>query len=193
MTPARCAWAGADPLMVAYHDAEWGVPCADERRLFEFLILETAQAGLSWRTILQRRDGYRRAFAGFDAAQVAAFGETDRARLLSDTSIIRNRLKIEAAIQNARQVLQIQQAFGGFARYLWRFVDGHPRVGRWASAPLVPTTTAESMALSADLRRRGFRFVGPTICYAYMQAMGLVNDHERDCFRCTTVPPPVLP
>jgi len=193
MTPARCAWAGADPLMVAYHDAEWGVPCTDERRLFEFLILETAQAGLSWRTILQRRDGYRRAFAGFDAAQVAAFGEADRARLLSDTAIIRNRLKIGAALQNARHVLQIQQAFGGFARYLWRFVDGHPRVGRWAAAPLVPTATAESMALSADLRRRGFRFVGPTICYAYMQAVGLVNDHERDCFRCTTVPPPSWP
>ncbi len=188
MTLPRCAWAGDEPLMVAYHDTEWGVPCTDERRLFEFLILETAQAGLSWRTILHRRDGYRRAFADFDASQVAAFADAERAGLLSDPAIIRNRQKIDAAIHNARQFLQIQQEFGGFACYLWRFVASQPRVGCWAAAHLVPTESIESRALSTDLRRRGFRFVGPIICYAYMQAVGLVNDHERKCFRCAAIP-----
>lgn len=179
----RCDWAGTDPLMVAYHDEEWGVPEHDERRLFEFLILEGAQAGLSWATILKRREAYRRAFAGFDPGIVATFDDADQTRLLADASIIRNRLKIAAAIANARAFLAVQDEHGGFAPYLWAFAGDAPIQGDRGTAAEIPAATAESRALSRDLRRRGFRFVGPVICYALMQATGLVNDHVRDCFR----------
>lgn len=179
----RCDWAGRDPRMIAYHDEEWGVPEHDERRLFEFLILEGAQAGLSWATILNRREGYRRAFAAFDPAAVARFGTADTERLLADPGIIRNRLKIAAAIGNAHAFLAVQDEFGGFAPYLWGFVDGTPIQGRRRSTAEIPAETAQSKALSRDLKRRGFRFVGPTICYAHMQATGMVNDHVVDCFR----------
>ena len=182
MTRHRCTWA-TTPLLVAYHDAEWGVPAHDDRTLFEFLVLETAQAGLSWSTILQRREGYRRAFAGFDPERVARFGPREIAALLEDASIIRNRRKIEAAVQNARAFLQVQAEFGTFATYIWGFVDGEPRVNHWRSPADVPSSSPESVAMSRDLRQRGFTFVGPTICYAYMQAVGMVNDHLVDCFR----------
>ncbi|MFS8639754.1 MAG: DNA-3-methyladenine glycosylase I [Symbiobacteriaceae bacterium] len=182
MTRQRCAWA-TTPLLVAYHDQEWGVPVHDDRTLFEFLVLEAAQAGLSWSTILQRREGYRRAFAGFDPAQVARYGPDDVAALLQDRSIIRNRRKIEAAIQNARAFLAVQEEFGSFARYIWGFVDGRPRINHWRTPLQVPATSPEAEAMSRDLRRRGFAFVGPTICYAYMQSVGMVNDHLVDCFR----------
>ncbi len=182
MTRHRCTWA-TTPLLVAYHDAEWGVPARDDRTLFEFLVLETAQAGLSWSTILQRREGYRRAFAGFDPERVARFGPREIAALLEDASIIRNRRKIEAAVQNARAFLQVQAEFGTFAAYIWGFVDGEPGVNHWRSPADVPSSSPESVAMSRDLRQRGFTFVGPTICYAYMQAVGMVNDHLVDCFR----------
>lgn len=182
MTRHRCSWA-TTPLLLAYHDTEWGVPVRDDRTLFEFLVLEAAQAGLSWSTILQRREGYRRAFADFDPERVARFGPPDVAALLEDTSIIRNRRKIEAAIQNARAYLNVQAEFGSFAGYVWRFVDGEPRVNHWRSPAQVPSSSPESVAMSRDMRRRGFTFVGPTICYAYMQAVGMVNDHLVDCFR----------
>ncbi|MDR2240037.1 MAG: DNA-3-methyladenine glycosylase I [Zoogloeaceae bacterium] len=179
----RCGWCGVDPVYVAYHDAEWGVPVHDDRRLFEFLILEGAQAGLSWITILKKREAYRRAFAGFDAAAVAGFGEREIARLLADAGIVRNRLKIEAAIGNARRFLDVQAAFGSFDAYIWRFVNGRPIVNRWKTLRQVPASTKESDALSRDLKERGFKFVGSTICYAHMQATGMVNDHLTGCFR----------
>lgn len=179
----RCTWPGEDPLYIAYHDREWGVPVQDDRRLFEFLILEGAQAGLSWLTILRKRDAYRHAFAGFDPAAVARFDAARIAALLGDPGIVRNRLKVEAAVSNARAYLQVQEAFGSFADYLWRFVDGRPIVNTWRTPAEVPAATARSAALSRDLRQRGFRFVGPTICYAHMQAVGMVNDHLVDCFR----------
>jgi DNA-3-methyladenine glycosylase I len=176
----RCAWVPeSDPLYVAYHDEEWGVPSKDERHLFELLVLEGAQAGLSWSTILHKREGYRRAFAGFDAANVARFGARDVERLMADAGIVRNRLKIESAIANAKAVLEV----GGLAELVWSFVDGSPRIGRWKTVSEIPAETAESKAMSKELKRRGFRFVGPTICYAFMQACGLVNDHTTDCFR----------
>lgn len=180
-TPNRCPWCGDDPLYVAYHDDEWGVPCHDDRRLFEFLILEGAQAGLSWLTILRKREGYRRAFAGFDAAAVAGFGEADVARLLADPGIVRNRAKITAAIANARAFLAVQKEFGSFDAYLWRLVGGVPVVNRWSDPRDIPAETEASRKLSRDLRRRGFKFVGPTICHALMQAVGLVNDHLVSC------------
>jgi DNA-3-methyladenine glycosylase I len=179
----RCPWCGSDPLYVAYHDDEWGVPQHDDRVLFEFLILEGAQAGLSWLTILRKRDNYRRAFDGFDAARVAAYGESDMARLLADPGIVRNRLKIAAAVTNARAFLDVQREFGSFDAYLWRFVDGRPLRNAWQDVAQIPTTTPASDALSKDLRRRGFKFVGSTICYSLMQAVGLVNDHLTGCFR----------
>ncbi|HEY8514680.1 MAG TPA: DNA-3-methyladenine glycosylase I [Candidatus Binatia bacterium] len=179
----RCPWAERSPHELAYHDEEWGVPVRDDRRLFEFLILEGAQAGLSWSTILGRRDGYRRAFAGFDPARVARFGSKDVERLLADPGIIRNRLKVEAAIVNARAFLEVQGEHGSFARYLWGFVDGKPIVNRFRAMSEVPASTEVSDALSRDLRRRGFKFVGTTICYAMMQAVGMVNDHLVSCFR----------
>ena len=179
----RCGWCGEDALYVAYHDKEWGVPVHDDRRLFEFLILEGAQAGLSWITILRKRENYRQAFAGFDAGKVARFGARDVARLLADPGIVRNRLKVGAAISNAQRFLDVQEAFGSFDAYIWRFVDGRPIINRWKSLKQVPASTQASDALSRDLKQRGFKFVGSTICYAHMQATGMVNDHLVGCFR----------
>jgi DNA-3-methyladenine glycosylase I len=181
--PCRCAWAGSDPLYLEYHDREWGVPVHDDRRLFEFLILEGAQAGLSWLTILRKREAYRAAFAGFDPEAVARFGVAKVAALLANPGIVRNRLKVESAISNARAFLQIQEEFGSFAAYQWGFVEGGPICNAWKTIEEVPPFTPVSDALSRDLKRRGFRFVGSTICYAHMQAVGMVNDHTVDCFR----------
>jgi DNA-3-methyladenine glycosylase I len=169
--------------MTAHHDDEWGTPSHDDRHLFELLTLEGAQAGLSWSTILNKREGYRRAFAGFDPEAVARFAAKDVERLLQDASIVRNRLKIESTIANAPRVLEVQQEHGSFAAYLWDFVGGKPIVGRWRSLSELPAETELSRALSKDLKKRGFRFVGPTVCYAFMQTVGLVNDHTVDCFR----------
>jgi DNA-3-methyladenine glycosylase I len=169
--------------MLAYHDEEWGVPSHDEVHLFELLTLEGAQAGLSWSTILRKREGYRRAFAGFDAETVARFGPKEIDRLLTDEGIVRNRLKVESTVGNARAVLEVREEHGSLAELLWSHVDGTPIVGRWRTLGEIPAETAESRALSKELKRRGFRFVGPTICYALMQAAGLVNDHTVDCFR----------
>ena len=180
----RCSWAPPeDPLYVAYHDEEWGVPVHDDRLLFEFLVLEGAQAGLSWSTILHKREGYRRAFAGFDPARVARFNSRSVDRLMRDAGIVRNRLKIEAAIANARATLEVQAEHGSLDAYLWSFVDGAPIVNRWRRLDDIPAETESSRAMSTELRRRGFRFVGPTICYAFMQAVGLVNAHVASCFR----------
>lgn len=184
MTPERCHWVGDNPLAIAYHDHEWGTPHHDDNALFELLILEGAQAGLSWATVLARREGYRRAFAGFEPERVARFDETDRLRLLTDAGIIRNQLKIDSAINNADAFLTVQAAFGRFDDYLWSFVDGQPLRNRPRSPADIPAETPLSHTLSRDLKRRGFRFVGPTICYAYMQATGLVDDHLTNCFRC---------
>jgi DNA-3-methyladenine glycosylase I len=183
MTLRRCRWAGSDPLMIAYHDEEWGVPVTDDRRLFEFLVLEGAQAGLSWSTILKKRKNYRRAFAGFDPAKVARFDGRKRAKLLRDPGIVRNRAKVAAAVANARLFLEVRREFGSFSGYVWGFVNGAPILNRRRSPRDVPAQTQESRALSEDLLRRGFRFVGPTICYAFMQAVGMVNDHQVRCFR----------
>lgn len=180
---ARCPWSGTDPLYIAYHDSEWGVPVHDDRIHFEFLILEGAQAGLSWSTILKKREHYRRAFDGFDPVRVAQYDEAMAAALMEDAGIVRNRLKIRAAIQNARCFLRIQAEFGSFDRYVWPYVGGRPIVNKWQSLSQVPAETAEARALSKDLKKRGFSFVGPTIMYAYMQAVGLVNDHLTTCFR----------
>jgi DNA-3-methyladenine glycosylase I len=169
--------------MLAYHDEEWGVPSHDDRHLFELLTLEGAQAGLSWSTILGKRDGYRRAFAGFDVAAVARFAPDDVERLLADPGIVRNRLKVESAVANAAAVLTVQRELGSLDAYVWSFVGGEPLVGAWRSAAELPAQTDVSRALSRDLKRRGFRFVGPTVCYAFMQAAGLANDHTVDCFR----------
>jgi len=183
----RCHWVGADPLYIEYHDSEWGVPLHDDRKLFEFLVLEGAQAGLSWLTILRKRDNYRKAFADFDAEAVARFNRRSIERLLRDPGIVRNRQKVEATVGNARAFLAVQEEFGSFDRYVWRFVDGRPIQGRWKTTRDVPAKTPESEAMSKDLFQRGFRFVGPTICYAHMQATGMVNDHQLDCFRCAPV------
>ncbi|HET8714339.1 MAG TPA: DNA-3-methyladenine glycosylase I [Holophagaceae bacterium] len=179
----RCPWCGDDPLYQAYHDEEWGVPEHEDRRLFEFLILEGAQAGLSWITILRKREAYRRVFAGFDPEAVARFTDADLAGLLQDPGIVRNRLKIASARDNARAFLSVQEAFGSFDAYVWRFVDGAPKVNRPRHPGEVPAETPEASALSKDLKRRGFRFVGPTIMYAYMQSMGLVDDHLQSCWK----------
>lgn len=179
----RCDWAGADPLMVAYHDEEWGVPLHDDRALFELLTLEGAQAGLSWQTVLRRREGYRAAFDGFDVARIAAYTEADQQRLLADPGIIRNRAKVAATIGNARAYLEVIEECGSFDAYLWTFVGGTPRQPRIDARAALPAETDDSRALSRDLKKRGFRFVGPTICYAFMQAAGLVNDHAVGCFR----------
>lgn len=169
--------------MVAYHDEEWGVPRHEDRQHYEFLILEAAQAGLSWSTVLKRREGYRKAFANFDPKKVAKFGAKDVERLLQDAGIIRNRLKIEAAIHNAHRFLEVQKEFGTFDRYFWGFVGGKPRINKWRSKDQIPATTPESDALSKDLKKRGFKFVGSTVIYAHMQAVGMVNDHLTSCFR----------
>ena len=181
--PKRCAWAGQDALYLAYHDREWGVPVHDDRLLFEFLVLEGAQAGLSWRTILNKRERYREVFADFEPAKVARFDARKQERLLADPGIVRNRAKVASAVANARAFLAIQKEYGSFDSYLWAFVGGAPIQNRWRSLAEVPAATAESQALSKDLRQRGFNFVGPTICYAFMQAVGIVNDHSVDCFR----------
>lgn len=187
---ARCGWGDwNDPLYLAYHDEEWGVPSRDRRHLFELLVLEGAQAGLSWTTILRKRDGYRSAFAGFEPERVAAFGPDDVHRLLLDPGIVRNRAKIESAIDNARAVLELEAGGTLFVDHLWSFVGGHALQNRFATTGRLPAETAESAAMSKDLKRRGFRFVGPTTCYAFMQATGLVNDHTIDCFRHAEVAP----
>jgi len=180
---SRCAWCSTDPLYIDYHDHEWGVPVFDANRLFEMLILEGAQAGLSWLTILKKRAGYRKAFAGFNPVTVAAFTPFDVERLLQNSGIVRNRLKIESTIKNARAVLDIQQEYGSLAAFVWGFVDGTPRQNHWNSISEVPTSTAQSDAFSKALKQRGCNFVGSTICYAFMQAVGMVNDHTLDCFR----------
>ena len=179
----RCGWCGTDPLYVAYHDREWGVPVHDERTLFEFLILEGAQAGLSWITILRKREAYRAAFDGFDAAKVARYDGRKIRALLGNEGIVRNRQKIEAAVANARAFLDVQDAFGSFDAYVWRFVDGASRRNTWTSLKEIPAVTPQAETMSRDLKARGFRFVGPTICYAHMQATGMVNDHLVSCFR----------
>jgi DNA-3-methyladenine glycosylase I len=182
-TRTRCDWAGSDPEMVAYHDTEWGVPVHDEHTHFEFLVLEGAQAGLSWSTILKRRHGYRKAFAQFDPVKVARFTPARVEKLLLDPGIIRNRAKVESTVRNAKAFLAVQKEFGTFDAYVWGFVGGRPVVNKWRRTAQLPATSPESEALSKDLRRRGFGFVGPTVCYAHLQAAGLINDHLVTCFR----------
>jgi DNA-3-methyladenine glycosylase I len=179
----RCGWCSSDPLYRTYHDREWGVPLHDDQRLFEMLILEGAQAGLSWLTILRKRENYRRAYANFDIATIAAFGAVESERLLQDSGIVRNRLKVAASISNARAVLQIQQEFGSLDAFLWRFVDGIPKQNSWRTLAELPVRTIESDRMSKELLAHGCKFVGSTICYAFMQAVGMVNDHTVDCFR----------
>ncbi|MCY0900829.1 MAG: DNA-3-methyladenine glycosylase I [Firmicutes bacterium] len=179
----RCAWCKADPLYVAYHDQEWGVPVHDEQRLFEFLVLETMQAGLSWHTVLKKREAFRAAFAGFDPVAVAAFGEAEVARCMDDPGIIRNRAKIVAAVKNARAFLQVQDAEGGFSPFMWSFADGRPQINHWRTHQEVPTTTPLSDAFSKALKERGFAFVGSIVCYSHLQATGVIMDHLVTCFR----------
>ncbi|MBI3731994.1 MAG: DNA-3-methyladenine glycosylase I [Chloroflexi bacterium] len=181
--PQRCGWSSSDPLYVEYHDREWGAPSHDDHRLFEMLILEGAQAGLSWLTILKKREHYRKVFDGFDPVKVARYTPARIERLLADAGIVRNRLKVEAAVQNAKAFLAIQNEFGSFDAYIWRFTGGQPRQNGWRALKEIPAHSAESNAMSQDLKRRGFKFVGSTICYAFMQATGMVNDHTVDCFR----------
>ena len=183
----RCPWCEINELEVAYHDQEWGVPVHDDRRWFEFLILEGAQAGLSWDTILKKRENYRKAFAGFDPRKVARFDGRKRAALMRNPGIVRNRLKIASAVTNAQAFLSVQREFGSFDRYIWQFTGGKPKRNRWRAMRQVPAATPESDAMSKDLKRRGFHFVGSTICYAFMQATGMVNDHLVTCFRCREI------
>jgi DNA-3-methyladenine glycosylase I len=183
----RCEWCGDDPLYIAYHDKEWGVPVHDDQKLFEMLILEGAQAGLSWITILKKRENYRRAFDAFDPMIIANYSAKDVDRLLADSGIVRNRLKIESAIKNARGVLKIIEEFGTLDAFLWRYVDAIPQQNSWNSMADLPARTEKSEVMSKDLKRRGFNFVGPTICYAFMQSVGMVNDHTADCFRYAQV------
>jgi DNA-3-methyladenine glycosylase I len=179
----RCTWCGSDPQYVAYHDEDWGVPVYDDRLLFEMLVLEGAQAGLSWLTILKKRANYRQAFHDFDATRIARYDQTEINRLMQDAGIVRNRLKIEAAVKNARGFLQIREEFSSFADYLWRYVDGKQIINEWKNPSALPAHTRLSNQLSKDFKKRGFNFVGPTICYAFMQSIGMVNDHTTDCFR----------
>ena len=179
----RCVWPGNDPLYCAYHDNEWGVPVHDDRKLFEFLILEGAQAGLSWITILRKRENYRAALDGFDVNCVARYDASKIESLLQDAGIVRNRLKVTSAVTNAQRFLEVQEEFGSFDAFIWRFVDGKPKQNKWRNMGEIPATTPESDAMSKELKRRGFKFVGSTICYAHMQAIGMVNDHTVDCFR----------
>jgi len=179
----RCAWVGKDPLMIAYHDHEWGLPLHGDKKLFEFLCLEGAQAGLSWSTVLNKREAYRRAFDGFDPNLVAGYDEARIQTLLQNRGIIRNKLKVRAFITNANQFLKTQSEFGSFDRYLWQFVDHRPIQNHWKQLDQIPATSPESLTMNKDMRKRGFKFVGPTICYALMQAIGMVNDHTVDCFR----------
>jgi DNA-3-methyladenine glycosylase I len=187
----RCDWANRSELEKSYHDNEWGVANHDDRSLFEFLVLEGAQAGLSWSTILRKREGYRKAFGDFDAQKISRYSENDVSLLLANSEIIRNRLKIHAAITNARAFLRVQEQFGGFAPYIWQFVNGRPIQNSWKTMADIPSTTPESEAMSEDLQKRGFKFVGSTICYAFMQAVGMVNDHVVDCFRYKELKNPV--
>jgi DNA-3-methyladenine glycosylase I len=179
----RCKWCGSDPLYIAYHDDEWGIPIHDDRLLFEFLILEGAQAGLSWLTILKKRENYRKAFHSFDYETIANYSQHDIDRLLADPGIVRNRIKIESAIKNAQGVIKIQKEFGSFDAYVWQYVEGIPKQNEWKSMADIPVKTEISEMMSKDLKKRGFNFVGPTICYAFMQAVGMINDHTTDCFR----------
>jgi DNA-3-methyladenine glycosylase I len=179
----RCAWPGSDFLYQSYHDTEWGVPLHDDQRLFEFLILESAQAGLSWITILRKRENYRAAFDGFDVTRIARYDANKIESLLQNAGIVRNRLKVEAAVNNARRFLEVQSEFGNFDDFIWQFVDGKPKQNKWRSLADIPATTPGSDAMSKELKRRGFKFVGSTICYAHMQATGMVNDHITGCFR----------
>jgi DNA-3-methyladenine glycosylase I len=181
--PTRCEWCGDDPLYVDYHDNEWGIPTHDDQKLFEMLILEGAQAGLSWITILRKRESYRAAFDHFDPMKVAAYDPIKVTELLTNPGIVRNKLKVNAAVQNAQAFLAVQQAFGSFDAYIWQFVSGQPKINAWRSLAEVPAQTPEAEAMSKDLKKRGFKFVGPTICYAFMQATGMVFDHVVDCFR----------
>ncbi|MEK6576581.1 MAG: DNA-3-methyladenine glycosylase I [Nitrospirota bacterium] len=183
----RCTWVDDNPLMITYHDREWGVPIHDDKKLFEFLILEGAQAGLTWETVLKKRENYRRAFSSFDPIKIARYDAKDVQRLLADAGIIRNRLKIQAAITNAKNFLEIKEEFGSFEKYIWQFVDGKPIIHRFQYLKDIPVTTKESDTMSKDLRKRGFKFAGSTICYAFMQAIGMVNDHIIDCFRYNEV------
>jgi len=182
-TPMRCPWCGSDPIYIAYHDLEWGVPLHDDTRLFELLLLEGAQAGLSWITILRKRENYRRAFAGFDVETIAGWGADEQARLLTDSGIVRNRLKIEAAIRNARAALRIREKHGSLDAFFWQFVDGRPRINHWKTMEQIPARTATADTLSRELKAYGCNFVGPTICYAFMQSIGMVNDHLVSCYR----------
>jgi DNA-3-methyladenine glycosylase I len=184
----RCAWSGTDQLMIRYHDEEWGVPVYDDRKLFEFLVLESAQAGLSWKTILHKREGYRRLFADFDPAMVARFTQKDVEKLLLDPSIIRNRLKILATISNAQKFLEIQKEFGSFSHYMWQFVGEKPLDGKRKTMKDIPAITPEAETFAQDLKKRGFKFLGPTVVYAHMQAVGMVNDHVEECFRYAKIP-----
>ena len=183
----RCEWGGSDPLYIAYHDEEWGVPVHDDRHLFEMLLLEGTQAGLSWLTILKKRENYRKAFHGFDPKKIAAYSQRDIQRLLNDAGIVRNRLKIESAIRNARGMLKIVQEFGSFSSFLWRYVNNSPRQNARKSLSELPARTEQSDMMSSDLKKRGFKFVGSTICYAFMQSVGMVNDHIIGCFRYAEV------
>jgi DNA-3-methyladenine glycosylase I len=183
MSEKRCSWVGSDPLMMAYHDAEWGVPLHKDQKLFEFMVLDAMQAGLNWRIVLQKRQNFEQALNGFDIRKVAKYGDRDLDRLMRTDGIIRNRLKLAASITNAQAALKVQQEFGSLDKYLWRFVDGRPKVNAWKQTGQIPSQSAEAEAMSSDLKRRGFKFVGPTICYAFMQAAGLVNDHLTGCFR----------
>ncbi|MCB0090443.1 MAG: DNA-3-methyladenine glycosylase I [Caldilineaceae bacterium] len=183
MTITRCAWAGSDPLYVQYHDEEWGIPAHDDRHLFEMLNLEGAQAGLSWITILRKRENYRAAFDHFDAQKIVQYDDAKIAALLQNPGIVRNKLKVNGVVKNARAFLAIQEEFGSFNAFIWRFVDGAPIVNHWQTLAQVPAQTVEAQAMSKDLKKRGFTFVGPTICYAFMQACGMVNDHTVNCFR----------
>lgn len=183
MSKTRCAWPGNDALYQRYHDLEWGVPLHDDQKLFEFLILEGAQAGLSWITILRKRENYRAAFDGFDATRIARYDANKIESLLLDAGIVRNRLKVQSAVINAQNFLEVQSEFGSFDQFIWQFADGKPRQNVWRSLSEVPASTPESDAMSKELKRRGFKFIGSTICYAHMQATGMVNDHTTDCFR----------
>jgi DNA-3-methyladenine glycosylase I len=183
MNDQRCSWVGSDPLMVAYHDTEWGVPVHDDQKLFEFMVLDAMQAGLNWRIVLEKRHNFHQALDGFDPRKIAKYSDQDLDRLVATEGIIRNRQKLSASITNAQAALKVQQDFGSLDSYLWQFVDGRPMINAWSEGSQIPAKSPEAEAMSSDLKSRGFRFVGPTICYAFMQAAGLVNDHLIGCFR----------
>ena len=183
MDDQRCSWVGSDPLMIAYHDTEWGVPVHDDEKLFEFMVLDAMQAGLSWRIVLKKRENFEKALEGFDLSKIAKYGDRDLERLVTNAGIIRNRQKLAATITNARSAITVQQEFGSLDTYLWQFVDGRPTLNAWTETSQVPAKSPVAEVMSKDLKKRGFKFIGPTICYAFMQAAGLVNDHLTSCFR----------